>query len=93
VVDTTVGHVFGFTKEKMYIDPVTLPVILAIAATILKSAWLLVLFAMFLPEKLDSFFGVSILIEMGLNALAAPFLYAILRVLKLVKDRSSTIFD
>ena len=93
VVDTTIGHVFGFTKEKMYIDPVTLPVILAVAATIVKSMWLLVLFAMFLPEKLDSFFGVSILIEMGLNALAAPFLYAILRVLKLVKDRSSTIFD
>ncbi len=91
-IDTTVGHVFGFTKEKVYIDPVTLPVLLAGSATVIKALGSFLLFALFIPEKLGSYFGVSVLIETGLNAVSAPFLYALLRLVGLMKDRSHTIF-
>ena len=93
VIDTTVGHVFGFTKEKMYIDPVTLPVLLAIAATLIKVAWSFILFALFIPEKLETVFGISLLVEVGINALAAPFIFALLRVLRLLGRRSRTLFE
>jgi rod shape-determining protein MreD len=92
VIDTTVGHLFGFTKEKFYIDPVTLPVLLAVSATLIRAVWSFVLFAIFIPDKLDTFFGITILIEAGLNAVAAPFLYALLRLMGLMKERSNTIF-
>jgi rod shape-determining protein MreD len=92
LIDTTIGHVFGFTKEKVYIDPVTLPVLLAVSATLLKALGSFLLFALFIPEKLGSYFGISMLIEIGLNAVSAPFLYALLRLVGLMKDRSHTIF-
>jgi rod shape-determining protein MreD len=92
LIDTTIGHVFGFTKEKVYIDPVTLPVLLAVSATLIKALGSFLLFALFIPEKLGSYFGISMLIEIGLNAVSAPFLYALLRLVGLMKDRSHTIF-
>lgn len=93
VIDTTIGHVFGFSKEKMYIDPITLPVFLALVATIIKALWSFVLITLFIPDKLGSIFGVSLLVELGINAVAAPFVFAVLRILRLYQDRSHTMFE
>lgn len=92
VIDMTVGHVFGFSKEKMYLDSLTLPLILAIVATLIKSIWSFLLFALFLPEKLSSDFGTSLLVELGINAIAAPFIFALIRILRLAPGRSRTMF-
>ncbi len=93
VVDTTVGHIFGFTKEKLYIDAISLPLILAAAATVIKAFWTFILIALFLPEKVESFFKISLLVEIGVNAFVAPFLFALLRLFGLIKDRTRTAFD
>lgn len=92
LIDTTVGHVYGFTREKVYIDPITLPVLLAVSATVIKALWSFVLFALFIPENLSSAFGVNFLIEIAMNGVAAPFIYALLRVSGLVKERKHTMF-
>ncbi len=93
LIDCSVGHIFGFSKEKVYIDPVTLPVLLAVAVTLIKALASFLLFALYLPEKLDSFFFISVLVESGLNAVSAPFLFALLRLTGMMKERSHTIFN
>ncbi len=93
VIDTTVGHLFGFTKEKLYIDAISLPLILAVAATIIKALWTFILIALFVPDKVDSFFRISLLVEIGVNAFVAPFLFALLRFFGLIKDRTRSAFD
>ncbi|MFO7850279.1 MAG: rod shape-determining protein MreD [Spirochaetia bacterium] len=92
VIDTTAGHVFGFSKEKVYIDPITLPVVLAVSATVLKSIWSFILFALFIPENIWSVFGIQFFIEIALNGVAAPFIYALLRLSGLIKERTHTMF-
>ncbi|MFP4490574.1 MAG: rod shape-determining protein MreD [Spirochaetaceae bacterium] len=92
IIDTTIGHIYGFTREKVYIDPITIPLLLAVSATVIKALGSFVLFALFLPENLPSVFGVNFLIEIAMNGVAAPFIYALLRVSGLVKERTHTMF-
>jgi len=86
---TIVGYFFGSTKGKVYIDALTLPVLLALLATLIKYVLSFILSAVFEPSRLGAFFTVSILIEFGFNALISPFLYAVLRVLKLSREHET----
>ncbi len=86
---TAGGYFFGATKGKVYVDVLTLPVLLALLASAIKFILSFILTAVFEPVRLGALFTVSTLIELGMNALIAPFLYAILRLLRLTREHDS----
>jgi len=86
---TLSGHFFGLTKGKVFVDILTLPILMAILATIMKLFLSLLLTIVFEPDRLSALFSTSILIEIGLNAVISPFLYAILRLLRLAREHET----
>ena len=86
---TVAGHFFGATKGKVFIDILTLPILMALLASILKLFISFLLTIFFEPNRLAALFTVSTLIELGLNAVISPFLYAILRLLRLSREHET----
>jgi len=86
---TAAGYFFGATRGKVYVDALTLPVLLALLASAIKFILSFILTAVFEPVRLGALFTVSTLIEFGMNALISPFLYAVLRLLKLTREHDS----
>ncbi len=90
IIKTIVGFFAGFTKNKIYIDPILFPVLLIILATLLKGLIAAIVSSVFLrsgaaPVIFSSRFGVEII----LNALLAPFVFALMKLFKLynIDDR------
>lgn len=88
---TLLGHFFGLTRGKVYIDAVTLPVLLIIVAGLMRmfSAFLLVI--VFLPAKTGDVFTVNSFIQIGLHAVLAPFVFALLKLLRLCREHETQI--
>lgn len=82
---TVIGYLFGAFKGKIFIDPLLIPILLAIVATVIKAVLGFGLLAIFSPGQADVVFSVKLAIELGLNSVAAPFLYGFLRMIKFVK--------
>jgi len=82
---TVIGYLFGAFKGKIFIDPLLIPILLGVVATLAKAVLGFALLAIFSPSQADVVFTVKLAIEIGLNALAAPFLYGLLKMIKFVK--------
>jgi len=83
LIRTLVGGLTGFLKGTFYLDPVFLPMALCAGATILKAAvfYLLhLIFAGVIPSY--SLFDLTFWIELGMNTLLAPFLFALLKLFR-----------
>ena len=81
LVRTLIGGSTGFIKGTFYLDPFFLPMALCAGATILKAVvyYLLhLLFAGVIPSY--SIFGLTFWIELGMNTVLAPFLFALLKL-------------
>jgi len=89
LIYTIVGHIFGLTRGKMYVDAITMPVIFAVAATVLSILTALLITLLFLPLRIPSVLSFSSLIQLGMHALSAPFIFGILRVSKLCRERDT----
>jgi rod shape-determining protein MreD len=87
-IRTMVGFLYGLTVGSIFIDPILMPVILIIIATLLKAliSSLLVAF-LSIPAAGFGVFAGPLWIELGYNAVLAPFLFALLRLLKPLKPR------
>ena len=88
-VRTVVGFFYGLTVGSIFVDPILMPVILTIIATLFKgliSSLLVVLLS--IPAGGFSVFAGPLWIEMGYNAVLAPFLFALLGVLKSLKPQN-----
>lgn len=90
IIKTIVGFFAGITKNKIYIDPILFPVLLIILATLIKGITAAVVSSIFLrsgvaPVIFSSRFGFEII----LNALLAPFVFALMKLFKLynIDDR------
>ena len=86
LIRTVLGFLCGLLQGAFYVDPLFLPVVLVVAATVLKGllAWLLS--AVFsLSATAAAFLGANFWIEVGYNALIAPFAFALLNLIKLYK--------
>ena len=81
-----IGHVSGVLQGRVYLDALVLPALLAVLATAAKFAVLLVTSLLFLPERVEALFSLELFVEMGIHALLAPFVYALLRLLRLVRE-------
>ncbi len=85
---TVLGFFYGLTVGNIFIDPVLMPVILLIIATVIKgllSSLVVLLFA--IPAVGFFRFAGSFWIELGYNALLAPFLFAVLGLIKPLRSR------
>ena len=85
LIRTVVGYLFGKMKGKFFLDSILLPVIFIVVATLLKEILMSLLIFIFLPASEISFFGSEFLIELGLNAFIAPFVFALLKLIKVYR--------
>ena len=85
---TVLGFFYGLMAGSIFVDPVLMPVLLVLVATLLKgllSSLLVVLFRV--PAPGFQIFAGPLWIEVGYNAVLAPFLFAPLRRLKSLAPR------
>ena len=87
-IRTLVGFLYGLTVGSIFVDPILMPVILTIIATLFKAliSSVLVSFLSIPAEGFRVFTG-PLWIEMGYNAVLAPFLFALLGLLKVLKPQ------
>ena len=84
---TVIGFLYGIFSGNVFLDPLLMPIVLAIAATIMKgiiSGLVSLLFG--LQSSGFMYFAGRLWIEAGYNALAAPFVFALLNLLRVFKQ-------
>jgi len=81
LVRTFIGALAGFIKGTFFLDIFLLPMVLCAGATVLK-VLIYYLLHFFLPAAVPAynFFGLTLWVELGLNTLLGPFLFAFLKL-------------
>jgi rod shape-determining protein MreD len=88
-IRTLVGFLYGLTVGSIFVDPILMPVILTIIATLIKGLVSSVLVSFLsIPAQGFSVFTGPLWIEMGYNAVLAPFLFALLGLVKVFKPQN-----
>jgi rod shape-determining protein MreD len=88
---TLVGGLSGLIKDTVYLDYFFLPMALCAGATIIKALTFFLLNLPF-PESVPVYplTNLTLWIELGLNTLCAPFLFALLRLIKPLNAKQMT---
>jgi rod shape-determining protein MreD len=86
---TVIGFLYGLTVGSIFVDPILMPVLLTVIATLFKAlvSSVLVTFLSIPAEGFRVFAG-PLWIELGYNAVLAPFLFALLGLLKVLKPQN-----
>lgn len=84
-VRTVMGFVSGLFKGKLFVDPVLMPLIMIVIATVLKAVLAYILLIIFMPSQAYTIFTGKLAVELGLNALLAPFFFGLLKLAKIIK--------
>ena len=81
LIRTLIGAIAGLLKDTFYLDYFFLPMALCAGATVFKALIFFLLHLIF-PEMVPAYglADLSFLIELGLNTLTAPLLFALLRL-------------
>jgi rod shape-determining protein MreD len=86
---TVIGFFYGLIVGSIFIDPILMPVVLTIIATLFKGLISSLLVALLsIPGEGFAVFAGPLWIEMGYNAVLAPFLFALLGVVKAFKPQN-----
>ena len=89
LIRTVVGFLYGLTVGSIFVDPILMPVLLTIIATLFKALISSLLVSVLsIPAEGFSVFTGPLWIEMGYNAVLAPFLFALLGLLKVLKPQN-----
>ncbi|MBI9108723.1 MAG: rod shape-determining protein MreD [Spirochaetales bacterium] len=83
LVRTLIGFIYGKIRGKLFLDSILLPVLFVLSATLFKEFFSSLLVLLFMPESGIGFFDKAFLIELGLNAFFSPFIFALVKFLKL----------
>ncbi|OHD73987.1 MAG: rod shape-determining protein MreD [Spirochaetes bacterium RBG_13_68_11] len=84
---TLIGFLYGLFSGNVFVDPLLMPIVLTIVATILKGLISGIVSLVFgLKASGFLYFTGRLWIEAGYNALTAPFLFALLNLLKVFKQ-------
>jgi rod shape-determining protein MreD len=87
ILRTVIGYLYGLLSGNVFVDPLLMPIVLTIVATILKGIVSgLVSLVFGLQSSGFLYFAGRLWIEAGYNALAAPFVFALLNLLKVFKQ-------
>ena len=87
LIKTIIGFVSGQTRGKAYYDPILLPLLGILIASLFKQFMTFLLSWIFLKTA-GHFFGVSYWLELGLTIVATPILFNIFRLLGFFKETS-----
>lgn len=87
-VRTLIGALAGFLKDTFYLDIVFLPMALCAGATLFK-AFMFFLLNLLFPDAVPSydFAGLTLWVELAMNTVLAPFLFALLKLIKPLVSR------
>lgn len=89
LIYTVIGHLFGLSRGKMYVDAIAMPVIFAVAASLITALTALFVAVAFLPQRVGMVLSVALLIQLGMHAVLAPFVFGILRLLNLSREHET----
>ena len=87
-IRTLTGALCGILKDTFYLDPVFLPMALCAGATAFKAILLFLLNLLF-NETVPAYdvFALTLWVEIGMNTVLAPFLFALLKLIKPLVSR------
>ena len=86
LIRTLIGALYGKLQGAFFIDSLFIPIVLALAATLIKGllVWLMALvFSISAPSM--PLLGAKFWIEAGYNSVLTPFLFALLNTIKIYK--------
>jgi rod shape-determining protein MreD len=86
LLGTVIGHFSGLLQGRLYLDTLVLPALMALFVTVGKFIVVLTASLLFLPERVEAILSVNVFIEIGIHVIIAPFLYALLKLLRVVRD-------
>lgn len=85
-VRTLFGWLFGVFRGRLFLDPIFIPILMAVIGTLLKYLLTALLLLMFSSHPAAAaVISSRMWIEMGINGFFAPFVFALLRLFKFVR--------
>ncbi len=86
LVKATIGYCYGLLVGGFIIDAIVIPILFLAVGTLIKAvmSWLLVLIFS-LPQNGVSLFSFKFLVELLYNSLLAPFVFALLKLIKVMR--------
>ena len=86
LIKTVMGFLYGIASGSFYIDPIFIPMGLAVIATFVKAVFSILFAAIFQLQSVGLVYIAGRLwIELGLNVILAPFIFAFLNLFKSFK--------
>jgi rod shape-determining protein MreD len=86
LIRTVIGFLYGLLQGAFYINALFMPILLVVAATLIKGLLGFLISLIFsISAGSVAFFGANFWVEVGYNALIAPFCFALLNLIKLYK--------
>ncbi len=85
LIRTVIGYLSGKTKGKILFDPILMPLLYILVATILKEALTFAVSALFMGMP-KGFFHSGFLIQICFNIVVTPVIYNVFRKLKIFGD-------
>ena len=82
---TVIGYLYGVFRGKLFVDPFLMPLLMAAIGTLLKALLQFPLLALFSPEHAPMVFTSRLAIELGMNTLISPLLYALLKGIRVIR--------
>ncbi len=82
---TLIGYIYGAFRGKLFMDPILMPMLMAALGTFLKAVFGFLILSVFAHDYSSIVFTASLGVEVGLNALIAPFLFGLLKLLGVIK--------
>jgi rod shape-determining protein MreD len=80
------GALFGVTRGKMFVDPIFIPVLIAVIAGLLKALLALIVAGVFGIEGVrDAVFSAPYAIELVYTGLLAPVIFGLLRMMSFIQ--------
>ncbi len=91
LIKTIIGYLYGIIEDRIVIDPIILPALIVGIATVLKYLLAAIISAIFSIESIVTILVSSkFLIEIVYNSLSAPFIFALLSLIKSLKPKEKT---
>ncbi len=88
---TVIGALYGKSRGNIFVDPILVPMLLVVVATVVKGVLGALLSAVFLLDDVAGrVFSVAFLVEIGLNAFFAPFVFGLLKLIKPLAPKLGT---
>lgn len=87
LLKTVMGYLYGLMRGKVFVDPILMPLLLAVTATIAKRGIAVLVMLLFANGAEPVVWGVTGWVELGYNAVLAPFVFALMGLLPLYQKR------